>query len=137
MEPCAPRTNSDEQKHQLSLISVFTYSPHGESLGLSLPTERKAKTLIRIGWCSDFLFFVHTRCVDFCHAMSYISSGVSCRGQSLVWAFTRVTFGAVRVETAHLRKLAGAVAALIIDKCMYQDLINPSYSFGINCNVTR
>ena len=46
---CAPSEDSDRPGHLLSLISL--YCPHEESLGPSLPIERTAKTLIRLGGC--------------------------------------------------------------------------------------
>ena len=43
---CAPSEDSDQPGHPPSLIS-----PHEESLGPELPTERTAKTLFRLGGC--------------------------------------------------------------------------------------
>ena len=46
---CAPSEDSDQPGHPPSLISLRC--PHEETLGAQLPTERTAKTLIRLGGC--------------------------------------------------------------------------------------
>ena len=47
---CAPSEDSDQPGHPPSLIRVIHWS-HKETLGPSLPIERTAKTLIRLGGC--------------------------------------------------------------------------------------
>ena len=48
---CAPSEDSEQLGHPPSLISLRC--PHEESWGPELPTERTAKTLIRLGGCPD------------------------------------------------------------------------------------
>ena len=49
---CAPSEVTDQPRHQPSLISL--HCPHEECWGPSLPIECTAKTLIRLGGCSDW-----------------------------------------------------------------------------------
>ena len=94
-------------------------------MGPSLPNVQKTKTLIRLGECPDFSLRTFVVLVLLMPLLIYVYLvALNVEAYILVWTFTCVPFGGVRVETAHLHKFAGAVAGRIIDKCIYQNLIN-------------
>ena len=85
---CAPSEDSDQPGHPPSLISLRC--PREECLGPWLPSERTAKTLIRLGGCpgwSESSLGAHSFCW-LCHVAAHMSLISSIISNTSLEAFT-------------------------------------------------